>query len=396
MQPEYHLFIIWPKARCLEERIIQDIMLRFEIVDLCEMHWSDSYFSENLTRFYGEKLPVGSHKERHCGRGPFLVSVIKDPKPKYANRETSTGNKTVNINLFDAKSLYRKWTGGGHKIHATNDPHETQHDLVLLFGREAEKYYHSDIRNTRLRKVTKDLVGADGWRSISEFFYVLNNTIQYVVLRNFECLPYQYTLEKHGDIDLLVEDYQAARYIANASKVYKSRARVLTRVKINEKNVLVDLRHVGDNYYDERWQRDILLRRVLLNNQIYVPSAEDYFYSLLYHAAVQKPVIADDYRGRLVELAQNADIEGIDKKMFEKPLLVRQLLNSFLKQKNYRFTLPDDFSVYYNQKIAGKINMQINRRGVAELKYFLKPLKHPKKVVKDALNYLRKLTYRYK
>ena len=29
--------------------------------------------------FYGEKLPKGSHKERHCGTGEFVVYIFEDP-----------------------------------------------------------------------------------------------------------------------------------------------------------------------------------------------------------------------------------------------------------------------------------------------------------------------------
>lgn len=388
MKPEYHLFIIWPKARYIEDKIIEDIKYKFDVVDLCEIYWSKHNFSNNLTRFYGEKLPDGSHKERHCGRGPFILVVVKDMNPTYEKRDTSKGVKFVNVNLFDAKSIYRKWTGGGHRIHATNSPDETKHDLVLLFGMDAEKYYSDDIANLYIRNFKQDLVGADGWKSIDELFYVLNNTINYVVLRNFECLPDNYTMKSHGDIDLLVNSYNEITYIANATKVFRSKYRVHHKVKVGENDILFDFRHIGDNYYDEPWEKDILERRRISPRGVYVPASEDYFFSLLYHGLVHKPEIGQDYRERLINLAPKIGVESIDMELFRNTDALKTLLIDYLARHGYSFTEPDDLSVYYNEKIVGKRRMSFQRRIIMEIKNVLRPLKDPVRLTKDVIIWL--------
>ena len=68
-------------------------------------------------------------KEVHCGVGPFLLCIIEDHSPKHEFRETTKGKRLVNINTFDSKQAYRMWTGGGHKIHATDTEDESLHDF---------------------------------------------------------------------------------------------------------------------------------------------------------------------------------------------------------------------------------------------------------------------------
>lgn len=396
MKPELHLFIIWSKARYIEDKVLKDIRHNFEVVDLFDLRWSRSLFSNNLSRFYGETLPVGSHKERHCGIEPFRVVIVNDMHPVYDERETSKGLKRVNVNLFDAKSRYRSWSGGGHKIHATNDPKETHHDLAMLLGMDAQVYFDGDIGQTEMRCIDRDIVGSDGWRSISELFYVLNHTITYVVLRNFESLPDNYTMETHGDIDLLVDRFKEIIHITNATKVYKARYRVHHRVKIGDEFVRFDFRYVGDNYYDELWEKKILERRKIHVEGFYIPTTKDYFYSLLYHGLVHKRFLANDYRERLVGLASEIDLQGIDLDFFERADAAKKLLNDYLKQQGYTITEPEDLSVYFNEEIVGRKRMSFQRRTYMDIKKLIRKLKHPIGLIKTAIRKIRDIIMRLK
>ena len=38
----------------------------------------------------------------------------------------------MNSILFDKKQLYRKWTGGGHKVHTSNSEEESFHDIYFI------------------------------------------------------------------------------------------------------------------------------------------------------------------------------------------------------------------------------------------------------------------------
>ena len=71
-RPELHLFIVWHNALTDAPAIVQDMSAHFTIKRVYAITWSDAQFPENLSRFYGQKLPRDSYKEVHCGRGPFL------------------------------------------------------------------------------------------------------------------------------------------------------------------------------------------------------------------------------------------------------------------------------------------------------------------------------------
>ncbi|HID97393.1 MAG TPA: glycosyltransferase [Thermodesulfobacteriaceae bacterium] len=348
-KPELHLFILWSAARFSEKRILADIGEKFKILDVIELAWSHSSFSRNMTRFYGQNLPEGSFKEKHVGKDPFLLVIVKDLIPRYDWRETPGGLKWLNTRLFDSKNTYREWTGGGHKIHATNDQSEFSHDLALLLGEQAGKYLEQDARpdwDGCIRKLDRDLAGSDGWRSFEELFFVLDHTIPYVILRNFDALPEQWRSETHGDIDFLVTDLDGAVYIFNAEKIFQDHYRVHFRISINGRHVPIDLRYVGDNYYDEKWQKGILNSRRKFRN-FYVPSQTDHFYSLLYHALVHKAAIAEDYSVRLHALAKHIGLNtGAD--VFYSIRAAFDILNTFLKENSYEIVKPDDLSVYFN------------------------------------------------
>ena len=47
--------------------------------------------------------------------------------------------------------------------------------------------------------------------------------------------------------------------------------------------------YTGDNYYPSQWQEDILQRKQLYNNNIFIPSDLDQLWMLYYHTKIQHP-----------------------------------------------------------------------------------------------------------
>lgn len=179
------------------------------------------------------------------------------------------------------------------------------------------------------------------WDSLSQFFEYLNQNAEYVVMRNYEELPYDCCVAYHGDIDLLVNDYKAVCSMTRAKKVYPQSYRVHQEIPIGCEKVRFDFRFVGDGYYDKRWQREILERRIKRNG-IYIPSEKDFKYMLLYHALIQKSEVALDYKMKLDDLFGEREW-GTDK------------LKAFLKDKRYKPSCPKDLSVIYNWKLVGGV-----------------------------------------
>ena len=125
---ELHLIIIWKNGRYKEQEIVKSVNEEFDLVEKYIINWDKNLFGKNLTTFYGTNLPPNSKKEKHCGNGEFLLLTFYDNYPKYDYVETSRGTEKVNLNVFLIKEKFRNWTGGGHKIHATNSINESNHD----------------------------------------------------------------------------------------------------------------------------------------------------------------------------------------------------------------------------------------------------------------------------
>lgn len=364
MQPEHHLFILWENARSKEKEISRDLSRRFTIDASLVVHWSQDRVSQNYSRFYGTQLPPGCAKETHCGKGPFRAFLVKDPSPRYETRQTSKGLRSVNVNTFDAKMQYRKWTGGGHRVHATNSVAEAQRDLTLLLGPNWAAEFASS-HASKESALHRDLVGANGWSHLTELFAVLNACVRYVVLRNFEILPNEHTTELHGDIDLLTDAYDDLVFIAQGAKVFAEPHRVHFRVPIGGAQVPFDFRYVGDDYYDRQWESGILSRRVLCPRGFYTPSAEDYFYSLLYHALLHKRRIAPDYLPKLRQLARDAGVSCKPHLDSGNPHLLYSVLVPYLERHQYTCPRPGDQSVFFNTAtLQGQVQLNAVESGL--------------------------------
>jgi len=344
MTQEIHIFIVWDNASEFFNNIIEDLTHHVTIKQVIKVSWSTDLFSENLTRFYGQNLPPGCDKETHVGNAPFHLIIIEDSKPSYAQRDTTKGNLSVNTNIFDLKQKYRLMTGGGHKIHATNNSKESKHDILLLLGKDSNEFSQIDNWDGNIIELKQDLIGANGWQSITDLFNILNSLVTYVVLRNFECLPDAYHMETHGDIDLLVESLEEIIYISNAKKAFPEDYRVHYYININNIVVPFDFRYVGDNYYDVNFQHKILKDRMLATGGFFIPTIENYFYSLLYHALVHKPKFSEDYARRLINLANKIEI-----KFKGSELHGAGLLASFFYHHDFQFVKPLDLSVHYRE-----------------------------------------------
>ena len=175
-RPPVHLFVLWSYARELEAAIVEDVRSRFDVLDEAEIAWTQGPgFAQNLSRFYGSDLPPGSEKELHCGDGPLLLLVVLDRHPRYRLRRTKRGARVLNTSVVDARQRYRDWTGGGHKVHASDSVAETRRNHALLLGLPVP-----DLRRPRpphgeapRRRLDTDLAGADGWDSLDQLWLAL-------------------------------------------------------------------------------------------------------------------------------------------------------------------------------------------------------------------------------
>ena len=337
---ELHLIVIWNRAICKERELLDEIASRVKVLAACDAEWPvDAELG--FRTFYGTKLKAAVAKVRECGAGPFRVIIVRDEHPRYEERNTSRGVEVVNATMFDLKTRCREIVGG-NRIHATISPDETRRDILILTGVKADEW----LAGRRPEGPLRTFPGVMGWPSLKAMFEFLNETTRYVVIRNAEMLPDAFDPTLHGDIDFLVEDTGSVARLLGARKVHGEPWRVHYEVMVGGVPLRLDLRHVGDDYYCEEWERDMLSRRAKSPSGVYVLPAEDGFFALVYHAMYQKPFVAADYPGKAAALARAAGIAGAS---FDEWL---PLLEGFLHRNGYGVPVPKDKSVRYNRHVV--------------------------------------------
>jgi hypothetical protein len=300
-----------------------------------------------MSRFYGKKLPNIKEKVNHCGVGQFDIFVVVDKNPIFSVVDTSSGPQYVNKNLFEDKATFRQLSGGGHKVHITNSPDEYMRDMTLLLGPNFCEVL-KDVEDGEILKT--DLIGANGWNSLSEVFAVLNSSMSYLVLRNYDVLPDVDSFDAHGDIDLLVDDLNECIQVLNATKVHKLKYRRHYSIQVSDQKVYFDLRTISDRYYDPKWAGRMLISRQE-HRGFFIPNDLDNYFSLLYHALVHKRKIAEDYIQKFNQL-RNENIAILAPYMVTSKL--ESELDKFMMTNGYQYTRPDDASVNFNEYFVNK------------------------------------------
>lgn len=177
-------------------------------------------------------------------------------------------------------------------------------------------------------------INNNGWSSIDEVFKIANLRNEYVILRNWE------KLNSEDDIDILCVNKLKMINDLHLSK--RSWGESSFQVKVNKTFIPVDLRYLGDNYYDSSWQYDLLSSKILWNHK-YVLDEENYFYSYLYHIIFHKKYITRKNYSNLL------DIKKLTRKNYDIDTLIN-LLQDFMKKNNYSVVDPFDQSMKLNKK----------------------------------------------
>ncbi len=352
---DLQLFIIWPKARFKEKEIIKELNNSFNILGCMELLWTKENIDDNFHRIY-DVAPTGgvAGKRSEVGDGASIVVVLEDLIPNYQYRfDASLRCKIVNSNIVDKKIQFRQLLGGGHTVHSTDNLNEFFNNSILLFGRG--KTFDLLERNKwdgNIENYPSDLIGANGWASVDELFDVLNLTTQYVVLRSSETIVA--TVEDlSGDVDILCSNIGEFAAVANARNIWNSKN--FFHVKIKGKDVLFDIRYVGDEYFDKDWQNNIIKNRVLTENNIYIPRADDHFFTHLYHACIHKPFIYEKYVAKLEKLAKSIGIERLNDSCQNDKNYIIRLLKGYLLANKYKLSIPNDDNVYINIAFMSKL-----------------------------------------
>ena len=212
--------------------------------------------------------------------------VLEDTCPIYQLSKATACAQVLNTNMQKIKNGIREKLGGSRaayfKAHSSYNIEESK--LVL------------DIFDKR----DSVLSPRKSFKSLRDFFDTLNShpTLKYIVQRGQSDLNSIDNYRSNNDIDIVVNDYYLFKAITDAeanNKIYMRENDngfyIQNNVLIEDIKVAIDVRYIGDNYNNGKWQFDMLDTRVLTDISgvnVYIPKQEYEFYSLIYHILVQK------------------------------------------------------------------------------------------------------------
>lgn len=279
---ETHTIIVWDtqdksKAdKYLQEKLPNSIkIVSSEIISV----------NKDLQNQIALELYKNPADNRVKGDEIYLI-IVEDTSPTYQLSKATACIQVLNTNMQKIKNELRTELGGSSgayfKAHSSYNIEESK--LVLNIFNKSESV----------------LTPRKSFTSLREFFNTLNShpTLKYIVQRGQKDLESIDNYRDTNDIDIVVNDYYLFKAITGAESNNKIYMRenddgfyIQNNVLIGDIKVAIDVRYIGDNYYNSKWQFDMLETRMLTDISgfnVYIPNRENEFYSLIYHILVQK------------------------------------------------------------------------------------------------------------
>ena len=170
----------------------------------------------------------------------------------------------------------------------------------------------------------------------NQFLQILNKIDNCIILRGYEQLKTNFPIHPEEDVDILTENYNDVYDIIKEYLDHIDNKDVGHIIKLDDTLVKIDIRVVGDNYYDEKWYNDMLSKKILFDYDFYVMDAENYFYSILYHCLIHKNKIDSKYHELLSNYKINIDISDKQQCFL--------ILEKFMNRNGYKFLKPVDIN----------------------------------------------------
>ena len=365
---EMHVIVVWGNKDKTQELIS---ILPKNIKIVFSYYYAKNFFGKFLNRrvaflkkFYSNRELFHGNK----GKKGFFAYILFDKKPQYELRRNQFSKETakVNKNLFDIKNKIRRGRLG--YIHASDNLTESFDNIAALTPTWGK--YPMDLWNH-----TKPF-----FKSFQDFFKILNmeKKLKYVVLRGFD--PNKMHFDG-TDIDILVNDpylferITKAKYYKHlnekksyyASSINNGGYKAAAKISIGKKIIKFDIRRVGDNYFYDKWQKN-MLKNYFLKNNVKVLNDTDKFYSYIYHEIIHKGNFRKSTLVKLRFLVSKLKLKkhyGYD----DKSIFIK-LLNNFMKESSYKFVCADELALGCGSKCLKKINK------IPHLNDIVKALKH--------------------
>lgn len=263
--------------------------------------------------------------------------IIKDLNPIYSFTSSTTCMQVLNNNMKVIKNKLRQLIGGNNlNFRSVHTSYNVEESLLVLEPLKLNKF-----------------VFREKFQNLNHFFYKINNDkyLKYVILFDYNIINKKSELLKNNiNIKFLVNDYYYFKSLVGARSTDKINMRendngynINNMIIIDDKPININIRFIGDNYFDNIWQKNILNSARIINlNKYKIKVTNNYnqYFTLLYHLIIHKNFIYN----KKTDYIKNRII----KKPFNKMLLITKL-KDFINKKKYKIEKPlDKFVNFYN------------------------------------------------
>ena len=350
---ELHLIIIWTTSHRGAAAVYREAVRMFgrELtgVRMLPAYRNRAERIRHLNAFY-ESTRHGKNVDDVRGTEPFAILFVNLARSTYGHcmgGASARGKNTcppVNPFKIRMRQLHR-----GLVIHATDSPDEVRENLQVL--------------QLNLSEQEMGLLPRPTWSSTLQMLKALNGRCRYVVQRDFE--GWRRQRAPPDEIDLLTDSYSTVvttlgglPATAPWTMVGLGGARVRNYVLVARRFVSIDVRFVGDGYYDGNWSVAVLRRRTLVPPALqvdglayYIPAPQDLFLMLLYHSLVHKRTF--EHRNDLTQMIRELPVGKAIRGEYERVVTsgnasaAREALSTYLSLNGYQFTIPTDPTVHF-------------------------------------------------
>tara|TARA_B100000989_G_scaffold298582_1_gene288570 strand:- start:2922 stop:4595 length:1674 start_codon:yes stop_codon:yes gene_type:complete len=288
-----------------------------------------------LDQFYNKDIGKDTDKLKDN----IFVYIIQSINPVFKKNHMIFENqeRIVDDKIFNFKKKIRN--NRNSLVHISDNFEEAKRNAIFL-SQSKNDFPAKYFQNTQIN-----------FKDKKDFFTKLNKTknLKYVILRNQK--------SEYDDIDILVNNYFLFKKVSDCHS-YKNKNlklisnsgdpleengfKVANYIKINNKFIYLDIRFVGDGYFDTKWQKKILDTRVI-NSIYFAPNKENHIYALIYHIVYHKGYLNKKYSNYL---KKNLKFKKIDIKKLAK------IINNYLSKKKYNVVRPSDLTIPYTIKFT--------------------------------------------
>ncbi len=371
---DFQVLLVDQKSTYDSSAVESAIANNFKILNKVVVKWSDEKYLENSSRLFDGEMVL---KE-------FLVYVLEDNNPQY--RQVFHTKRFENTNILSLKDALEK----NHDCYLSHEVGDFFRVTSLIFGRNLLLQL---INGFQIDIYENDILGANGWENFEEFIAIANITSNWLVLRNFEFLPFDF-FGNDTDVDVLCESI--ALYSRNMNLEKRSWGIGAYHTIIGNQCVPFDVRFQGDDYYDRLWEYNMLKNKTFTSENVPRMNNIDYFFSLLYHSKIQKIAVKEIYVERFHELSQKINFFEYNFDDIYDDNRIARFISDFLTLNNYKYYKPLDINVPENDAVMKYIDADLKMKMVFTMPFKIKVIKFtPSIFVKLIPRNIRTLIKRY-